>query len=201
MNAKLKYFYDHYNSSSESDLNEIRCYMLFNKADNDLRNQCLDLLPRHDKLKFLETWAIGLTFSENDYETISNELEELFTHNREVGGKLLAEEFIRNNQDKEYIDSFKILLDASPINSIEENFANTHYQTANDIYSIIKNEDSLVISIVLDQMDKNSVNLNISKKLRVMFGELPKPLSEVSHSTLREIERVLERKLSALEER
>lgn len=201
MNAKMKYFYEHYKSRSDSELSEIRCYMIFERADNDLKNEFLNLLARHEKLKFLEGWSFGLNVNEKDFTVISNELDELFTLSREVGGKLNAEEFISNNQGIEYISSFKNLLVAHPVNNKERTFATANYYTAKDVYNIVRDEDPLVISVMLEKMDKHSNTFTISKELRDMFGELPKTQSEVSDSTLREIERVLERKLASVEER
>ncbi|WCL50768.1 hypothetical protein [Leptospira sp. GIMC2001] len=200
MNVKLKYFHDNYNSRNDSEINELRCYMLFERAGNDLKNECLNLLPRHEKLKFLEIWAIGLTVSENDFDQISKELEEIFTLKTEVGGKVKAEKFIQSNPDSEYITSLRNLLDVTPSNDPGNIFATTQYYTAKDIYSIIKSEDPLVISIALDNMEKCSTSLTKSKEIRAMFDELPIPQPEVYYSTVREIERVLERKLSRLEE-
>lgn len=201
MNAKMKYFYEYYKSMSETEINEIRCYMIFDRADNDLKNELLNLLLRHEKLNFLEGWSKGVTVDEHDFMIVSKEVDEIFSINREVGGKLNAEEFIQYNQGSEYISSFKNLLETNSINFKEEIFSTTIYYTVKDIYNLIRFEDPLVISVILDKMDKQSNTFPTSKELRSMFGVLPKSNADITYTIAREMERVLERKLSIQETR
>ncbi|NCN11162.1 MAG: hypothetical protein GW938_15090 [Leptospira sp.] len=177
---------------------EKKLYILFEELNEEEKIKGLDQQAMKEVNSFLMQLADGLSIPIDEYESLKNELSTSFDKVIEVGGKdkvfAFAQLALEDDKAKEFQFSKERIRYAEEDKSF--NFLSTY--PIKVIYSFLKDEDEQIISVVLNTLKFNEATEGIHEKLTSLFpNNLPPVMRNVKKGVLREIERVIERRLSS----
>jgi hypothetical protein len=201
MNAKVKLFRtllsDYFTNYKEEA--KYKSAILFDSLTDEERIEGLDRQSKVHITDFIQQWSDGFSIPKIEYESLKKELTDTFDDTIELGGKEKAQNFIHNAFDEGTAKTFHFGSDKIEILGEARAIPFLFFKDfpADWIHSLLIKEDEQLMAVVLDSLSKHEETSELYEKLRPLFlQEMPPFKRGVSSDVLREIERVIGRKLS-----
>lgn len=199
MNARLKRFEQLFKESETKSYIEFdeELFVLFDEFTTEEKICALN--GRKEKLiiQFLQTWNEGIILDLEANDRTHLRIGKEGDHTKMIGGPEKSYSWIQAYAPIEMKNRFRDL--SKRIHTEEElypSFLHLVYYPIESVISLLQAEDIQVVSVVLDTIKQNDLTRELYEKLKVPFeGKVNPILRPVQKSVLREIERVLERKL------
>lgn len=204
MNVKLKLFdqlFKEHDFLSSKDF-DYRLFLLFEEFTD--QEKIIALSGRSEKsiIDFLGVWTDGILIDTNLYEKTQLQIIEDSKQNRCIGNRNNALRFIRSTLSESISNRFhEIPIRIKTEEELYPSFLQLNYFPIESVIHLLKKEDPQTVTVVLDTLKRNELTRNLYEKLNPVFeGKFFEIHRVVQKSVIREIERVLERKLYMMHE-
>ncbi|MGJ4734877.1 hypothetical protein [Leptospira levettii] len=204
MNVKLKLFDELFKQKvlhPTKDFDQ-KLFLLFEEFTEEEKIFALNGRPERSIIEFLQVWYDGILIELDSNELKNLQIFEDSNRTRCIGGQNKALRFIRSSLSESISNRFH----EKPIRIKTEeelypSFLQLNYFPIESVIHLLKKEDPQTVSVVLDTIKRNELTRNLYEKLNPVFeGKLFEIQRVVQKSIIREIERVLERKLYMMHE-
>lgn len=178
----------------------IKSIILFEDMTDEERLSALFGKPKKLVFEFLKEWAQGIISDKEVYQKLQLEIQAELMSYSYLGGETKADGFLQEWFPELYVETFAKKKEGFKFEEeLYPPFYNFIKFPIESLVNLVREEDPQTIAVILSILEKSPKTKILAERIRQDLTEdIPPPERRVNSSYVREIERVLERKLSTM---